>query len=72
MPAPEETVRLWLGREVLLEAWGGRSFRGILRSCDHHMNLVLERVTERTAEGRETTSPMLAVRGDGLLFLCRA
>ncbi len=71
---PSGTVELLsksLGNIVLVKLKGGREVRGILRSYDQHLNLVLENA-EEMRESRIRKLGTIIVRGDNVVFISPA
>jgi small nuclear ribonucleoprotein len=61
-----------LGNVVLVKLKGGRDLRGVLRSFDQHLNIVLEEADEL----KEGTDPRklgtIIVRGDSVIIISPA
>ena len=61
-----------LGNIVLVKLKGGRDLRGILRSFDQHLNIVLEEADE-LKEGTDTRKlGTIIVRGDSVIIISPA
>ncbi|RLE50211.1 MAG: RNA-binding protein [Candidatus Methanomethylicota archaeon] len=64
-----EVLSKSLGGLVLVKLKGGRSIRGILKSFDQHLNLVLEEA-EEIIEGEEPKKlGTLIIRGDNVILI---
>ncbi len=64
-----EVLSKALGGLVLVKLKGGRSIRGILKSFDQHLNLVLEEA-EEIVEGQEPKKlGILIIRGDNVVLI---
>lgn len=57
-----------LNNMVLVKLKGGREIRGILRSFDQHLNLVLEDA-EELRESKTRKLGMIIVRGDNVVII---
>lgn len=58
-----------LGGLVLVKLKGGRIFRGILKSFDQHLNLVLEDAEELSDSGESKKLGTLIIRGDNVILI---
>ncbi|MCC6002994.1 MAG: RNA-binding protein [Thermofilum sp.] len=57
-----------LGKNVLVKLKGGREIRGLLKSYDYHLNLVLENAEEiKSAKTRQLGT--IIVRGDNVILV---
>ena len=82
---PTDAVKRLLGQDVLIKCRNARQLNGTLHAYDEHLNMVLADVTELTpVEAKdakpdpdaklETTRrqmPMLYLRGDAVLMVCK-
>lgn len=66
---PLDVLGKSLNTQVLIELKGGREFRGLLKSFDMHMNLVLNEAEE--LEGGETSKRLgiVLIRGDNIVYI---
>ena len=71
MVSTVEVLRGSLEKQVLVKLKGGREVRGILKSFDQHLNLVLEGA-EESREGRTRKLGIVLVRGDNVVFISPA
>ncbi len=60
-----------VGKSVLVKLKGGREIRGILRSYDYHLNLVLENA-EEIKSNRTRQYGTIIVRGDNVVLISPA
>ncbi|QOJ78123.1 RNA-binding protein [Infirmifilum lucidum] len=60
-----------VGKSVLVKLKGGREIRGILRSYDYHLNLVLENA-EEIKSNRTRQYGTIVVRGDNVVLISPA
>lgn len=58
-----------LGNIVLVKLKGGREIRGILKSYDQHLNLVLESAEEMRANGKTRKLGTIIIRGDNVILI---
>ncbi|MDH5807253.1 MAG: LSm family protein [Candidatus Methanomethylicaceae archaeon] len=58
-----------LGSIVLVKLKGGRIVRGLLRSFDQHLNLVLDEADELLNEGETRKLGTIIVRGDNVVII---
>jgi len=58
-----------LGNIVLVKLKGGREIRGILKSYDQHLNLVLENAEEVKSNGRTRKLGTIIIRGDNVVLI---
>ena len=70
MPGPATAQELMksIGSMVLVKLKGGRKVRGILRSFDQHLNLVLDEA-EDISGGKSRKLGTIIVRGDNVIFV---
>jgi len=71
MVSTVEVLRDSLDKQVLVKLKGGREVRGVLKSFDQHLNLVLENA-EEGREGRVRSLGIVLVRGDNVVFISPA
>ncbi|MEM1873675.1 MAG: LSm family protein [Acidilobaceae archaeon] len=64
-------LRSYIGMPVLVKIKGGKGFRGILRSYDQHLNIVLDNAEEIEGENRRTLGRVL-IRGDNVVVVSPA
>lgn len=58
-----------LGNIVLVKLKGGREIRGILKSYDQHLNLVLENAEEVKSNGKTRKLGTIIIRGDNVVLI---
>ncbi|MCQ5337651.1 MAG: LSm family protein [Candidatus Methanomethylicia archaeon] len=59
-----------LGSIVLVKLKGGREIRGLIKSFDQHLNLVLENAEELIGENKEPRKlGTVIVRGDNVVLI---
>lgn len=58
-----------LGNIVLVKLKGGREIRGILKSYDQHLNLVLENAEEVKSNGKIRKLGTIIIRGDNVVLI---
>lgn len=58
-----------LGSIVLVKLKGGRIVRGLLRSFDQHLNLVLDEADELISESETRKLGTIIVRGDNVVII---
>lgn len=61
-----------LGNVVLVKLKGGRDLRGILRSFDQHLNIVLEEADELKEGADARKLGTIIVRGDSVIIISPA
>jgi len=67
--ATQQLLTRALGTVVLVKLKGGRDIRGILRSFDQHLNIVLEEA-EELKEGEDPKKlGTIIVRGDNIIII---
>lgn len=67
-PSTFKELRSYLGNSVLIKLKGGRGIKGILRSFDQHLNLILENAEEIEGDGTRALGLVL-VRGDNVVLV---
>ncbi len=58
-----------LGAVVLVKLKGGRDLRGVLRSFDQHLNIVLEEADELHEGAEPRKLGTIIVRGDSVIII---
>jgi small nuclear ribonucleoprotein len=58
-----------LGSNVLVKLKGGREVRGLMKSFDQHLNLVLEGAEELIADKEPKKLGTIIVRGDNVVIV---
>lgn len=71
MSSTLNVLRGSLNKQVLVKLKGGRELRGVLRSFDQHLNLLLEEA-EEVKEGRSRKLGRVIVRGDNVVLISPA
>ena len=61
-----------LGNMVLVKLKGGRHIRGILKSYDQHLNLVLDQAEEIKEDGNTRKLGTIIIRGDNVVLVSPA
>lgn len=61
-----------LGNVVLVKLKGGRDLRGVLRSFDQHLNIVLEEADELKEGAAPRKLGTIIVRGDSVIIISPA
>jgi len=64
-------LRSSVNKQVLVKLKGGRELRGVLKSFDQHLNLLLEEV-EEVKEGRSRKLGTVLIRGDNVILISPA
>lgn len=64
-------LRNYIGMPVLVKVKGGKEFRGILRSYDQHLNVVLDNTEEIEGDNRRLLGRVL-IRGDNIVIVSPA
>lgn len=62
------TLQDSIGKQVLVKLRDGHEIRGILRSFDQHVNLLLDEA-EEIVEGAAQRRGSMIVRGENVLFI---
>ncbi len=60
-----------LNKQVLVKLKGGRELRGVLKSYDQHLNLMLDEA-EEVREGKTRRLGRVIVRGDNVVLISPA
>jgi len=58
-----------IGSIVLVRLKGGREIRGILRSFDQHLNLVLDEAEEMRRDNKVRKLGLIIIRGDNVVLV---
>ncbi|RLE56259.1 MAG: RNA-binding protein [Thermoprotei archaeon] len=69
MPSMTEELAKSIGTTVLVKLKGGREVRGILRSFDQHLNLVLEQAEEIRPNNQIRKLGTIVIRGDNVMLI---
>lgn len=56
-------------QQVLIKLKGGREVRGVLKSFDMHMNLILEDSEEISKDGNSKKLGTIIIRGDNVVMI---
>jgi len=68
MSSALNVLRNSLNKQVLVKLKGGRELRGVLKSFDQHLNLILEEA-EEVREGKSRRLGRVIVRGDNVVII---
>ncbi len=66
---PLDVLGKSLNSQVLIELKGGREFRGLLKSFDMHMNLVLNEAEELDNGETSKRLGIVLIRGDNIVYI---
>ncbi|MDT7892133.1 MAG: LSm family protein [Thermoproteota archaeon] len=69
MSASQEFLQSVMKQPVLIKLKGGREIRGILKSFDVHMNLILQDSEEIGKDGNTKKLGTLIIRGDNVIMI---
>ena len=69
MNKPLDILEDAIHKTILLTLKGKREFRGILRSYDQHLNLVLENAEFISPEGETEQLGTIILRGDNVILI---
>ncbi|MFQ5818776.1 MAG: LSM domain-containing protein [Candidatus Heimdallarchaeota archaeon] len=69
MSRPMELLDRSLNKIILIRLKGQRELRGVLKSFDSHLNLILETAEDIAANGRKSDLGTILVRGDNVVFI---
>ena len=69
MPSMTDELAKSIGTTVLVKLKGGREVRGILRSFDQHLNLVLEQAEEIRPNSQVRKLGTIVIRGDNVMLI---
>ncbi len=58
-----------IGSMVLVRLKGGREIRGILKSFDQHLNLVLDEAEEMRKDNKIRKLGLIIIRGDNVVLV---
>lgn len=64
-------LRNYIGMPVIVKVKGGKGFRGILKSYDQHLNIILDNAEEFEGENRRLLGRVL-IRGDNVVIVSPA
>lgn len=70
-PSTLRELRNYVGSIVLVKLKGGKGIKGILRSYDQHLNLIVENAEEVDSESSRTLGLVL-IRGDNVILISPA
>ena len=62
----------YLNTNVLVKLKGGRTVKGILKSYDQHLNLILAQAEEISSKGNSKSLGLVLVRGDNVIMISPA
>ncbi len=66
---PLDALNMSRGKRVIVELKGGRSFIGMLRAFDIHINTVLEEAEEHVDGALKRKLGMVFIRGDTITII---
>jgi len=66
---PLDALGKSLNSQVLIKLKGGREFRGVLKSFDMHMNLVLNDAEELEEGESSRRLGIVLIRGDNIVYI---
>jgi small nuclear ribonucleoprotein len=66
---PLDALGKSLNSQVLIKLKGGRGFRGVLKSFDMHMNLVLNDAEELEDGESSRRLGIVLIRGDNIVYI---
>ncbi|MDT7864482.1 MAG: LSm family protein [Thermoproteota archaeon] len=69
MSSSSEFLQTVMGQIVLIKLKGGREVRGILKSYDMHMNLILQDAEEIHKDGNVKKLGTIIIRGDNVILI---
>lgn len=69
MSRPMELLDRSLNKVILIRLKGQRELRGVLKSFDAHLNLILETAEDLAANGERSDLGTILVRGDNVVFI---
>lgn len=69
MSSSQEFLQSVMKQPVLIKLKGGREIRGILKSFDIHMNLILQDSEEIGKDGNVKKLGTLIIRGDNVVMI---
>ncbi|MFP3190272.1 MAG: LSm family protein [Thermoproteota archaeon] len=72
MSSSQEFLQGMMGQPVLIKLKGGREIKGILKSYDIHMNLILQEAEEIQKDGNTRKLGTLIIRGDNVIMISPA
>jgi len=67
---PLNTLNKQLNNYVAVVLKNGVEYRGTMVRCDNHMNLLLEKATERVKDQLIAHYGSILLRGNNILYIC--
>jgi small nuclear ribonucleoprotein len=67
---PLNTLTKQLNNYVAIVLKNGVEYRGTMVRCDSHMNLLLEKATERVKDNLVANYGSILLRGNNILYIC--
>jgi len=70
-PSTFRELKNYVGSNVLIKLKGGKGIKGVLRSYDQHLNLIVENAEEVDSESSRMLG-MVLIRGDNVILISPA
>lgn len=72
MSSSQEFLQSMMGQPVLIKLKGAREVKGVLRSYDAHMNIILQEAEEILKDGNTKKLGTIIIRGDNVIMISPA